>query len=190
MGKIYARTYRGKRVVHAAWKDTASPRGRADYRRDRGRTAGGHIFGAFNPHTGEAFTHPYTSRGNLEFADFLEQVDAWLPGTATQVVAVLDNLNIHRSQEVLLFLVNHPRWELAFIPSGAAYLNLIEPWWKTLRSLALKGRRFETWEDVKQAIREATQYWNRHRHAYKWGERKRHQPPRPPGIAAIHKLAG
>src|SRR3954462_7434026 len=24
-----------------------------------------------------------------------------------------------------------------------AYLNLIEPWWKILRSLALKGRRFE-----------------------------------------------
>jgi len=29
----------------------------------------------------------------------------------------------------------------------AAYLNLIEPWWKVLRSLALAGRRFDTWDD-------------------------------------------
>ena len=35
-----------------------------------------------------------------------------------------------------------------FQPKCAAYLNLIEPWWKVLRSLALKGRRFETWEQV------------------------------------------
>lgn len=32
-----------------------------------------------------------------------------------------------------------------FQPTHAAYLNLIEPWWKALRRLALKGRRFETW---------------------------------------------
>jgi hypothetical protein len=40
--------------------------------------------------------------------------------------------------------VRHPRWEFVFQPTYAAYLNLIEPWWKVLRSLALKGRRFET----------------------------------------------
>ena len=39
-----------------------------------------------------------------------------------------------------------------FQPKYAAYLNLIEPWWKMLRSLALKGRRFETWAEVCQAV--------------------------------------
>lgn len=190
MGKVYARAYRGKRIVQAAWKDTRSPRGRAPYRRRPSGQGSGHIFGAFKPHTGEALTRPYDSRGNVEFVHFLEQVDAWLPPDATQVIVVLDNLNIHRSKEVLLFLVGHPRWEFAFIPSGAAYLNLIEPWWKTLRSIALNGQRFDTWEEVKQAIQQATEYWNQRRHPYKWGERKRHQPRRQPGIAAIHKLAG
>lgn len=41
-------------------------------------------------------------------------------------------------------------------PKYAAYLNLIEPWWKTLRSSALRGCRFETWEEVVKAIEEAT----------------------------------
>ena len=49
---------------------------------------------------------------------------------------------------VLLFMLAHPRWEMVFQPKYAAYLNLIEPWWKVLRSLALKGRRFETWDEV------------------------------------------
>ena len=57
---------------------------------------------------------------------------------------------------MLLFSLPHPRWELVFQPKYAAYLNLIEPWWKVLRSLALKGRRFETWEEVCRAIAEAT----------------------------------
>ena len=49
---------------------------------------------------------------------------------------------------MLLFALAHPRWEFVFQPTYAAYLNLIEPWWKVLRSLALKGRRFETWAEV------------------------------------------
>ena len=62
--------------------------------------------------------------------------------------AMLDNLVTHRRTDVLLFALWHPRWEFVFQPVYAAYLNLIEPWWKVLKSLALKGRRFTTWEEV------------------------------------------
>jgi hypothetical protein len=47
-----------------------------------------------------------------------------------------------------------------------------------LRSLALKGRRFETWEEVIRAMTAATQYWNGHKHPFVWGRRRRHQLPR------------
>ncbi len=63
---------------------------------------------------------------------------------AERVYAIVDNRNVHRATDVLLFALAHPRWEFVFQPKYAAYLNLIEPWWKVLRSLALKGRRFET----------------------------------------------
>ncbi len=76
---------------------------------------------------------------------FLEQVELWLPAESERVYAILDNLSAHRTTDVLLFMLAHPRWEFVFQPKYAAYLNLIEPWWKVLRSLALKGRRFETW---------------------------------------------
>jgi hypothetical protein len=56
--------------------------------------------------------------------------------------------------------------------------NLIEPWWKVLRSLARKARRFETWKQVCQAIEAATACWNAHRHPFIWG-----------GIAVLPKAA-
>lgn len=35
-----------------------------------------------------------------------------------------------------------------------------------LRSLALKGRRFASWDEVCAAVREATASWNAHRHPF------------------------
>jgi hypothetical protein len=74
--------------------------------------------------------------------------------------AVVDNLSTHSAPDVRLFSLLHPRWEFVFQPKYVAYLNLIEPWWKVLRSLALKGRRFETWAEIEQAVERATAYWN------------------------------
>ena len=65
-----------------------------------------------------------------------------------------------------LFSLAHPRWEFVYQPVSVAYLNLIEPWWKVLRSLALKGHRFETWAEIEHAITHATAYWNAHRHPF------------------------
>lgn len=191
MGRVSVTRYRGKRLVRLPRFDmNRHPRGRAPYQEEYGGRGTGYIFGVFNPHTGEALTVPYRRRTRVNYFDFLARVEAWLDPQVTQVICVLDNLNIHHAEDALLFMTAHPRWEFAFIPTHAAYLNLIEPWWKTLRSLALAGRRFETWADIEKAIAEATAYWNAHRHPYRWGTRKRHQRRRNPGIALFHKLTG
>ncbi len=72
-----------------------------------------------------------------------------------------------------------------FQPVYAAYLNLIEPWWKVLRSLALLGRRFDTWEAMHEAIAAATAYWNGHRHPFVWGRNRQRRAARSAGIAAL-----
>ncbi|WP_238537839.1 hypothetical protein, partial [Zavarzinella formosa] len=74
-------------------------------------------------------------------------------------------------------------WEFVFQPVAAAYLNLIEPWWKVLRSLALKGRRFGTWEEIAEAVDRATAYWNARRHPFHLGRRQRPRPRRTTGVA-------
>ncbi len=159
--------------------------GRARQAADYGRRGKGYVFGAFTPATGAAMTHPYSGRTAGNWIDFLTRVEAWVPAGVGTVYAVLDNLAAHRSTDALLFSLAHPRWEFVFQPVAAAYLNLIEPWWKVLRSLALKGRRFETWPEIEAAVERATAYWNGHRHPFVWGRRRRHRPRRSPGVAAV-----
>jgi transposase len=173
---------------------TPRPAERAKQAIETGRRGrGGYVFGAFRPATGEALTHGYDKRNGANWVDFLERVEVWVPAEAVRIYAVADNLPAHRVTDVLLFSLAYPRWEFVFQPKYAAYLNLIEPWWKVLRSLALKGQRFRTWEEVCRAVEEATAYWNQHRHPFIWGRRRRHRPRRRPGIAAVpgvRRLAG
>ena len=147
------------------------------------------MFGALCPATGAALTEPYASRSAVNIADFLDRVDAWLFPQGQRVYATLNNLSAHRVTDVPLFALAHPCWEFVFQPKNAAYLNLIEPWWKTLRSLALKGQRFETWDELCQTVREATAYCNARRHPFIWGRRRRHQPRRASGVSLVPQAA-
>ncbi len=190
MGPEGAKSFAGQRLVRALPDPQGErPAERARQEADYGRRGKGYIFGAFQPGNGEAFTEPYQRRTAVNWADFLEKVEDWIPPEVERIYAILDNLSAHRATDVLLFSLAHPRWEFVFQPKYAAYLNLIEPWWKVLRSLALKGRRFESCEEMCQAVREATAYWNAHRHPFIWGRRRRHQPRRRPGIALLAKVA-
>ncbi len=189
MGPVAAKSYQGQQVVHPRSEEDGQPAGRAKQEVDYGRRGKGDIFGAFQPRTGETLTAPFPRRSGACFATFLEQVEAWIPPEVGTVYAIMDNLGTHRCPDVLLFSLAYPRWEFVFQPTYAPYLNLIEPWWKILRSLALKGRRFETWEEVCAAVAEATKYWNNHRHPFVWGRRRRHRPRRKPGIGRMPKAA-
>ena len=60
------------------------------------------------------------------------------PSDVERIYAVLDNLTMHRAVDVLLFNLVYPRWEFVFQPTAAAYLNLIEPWWKTQKLAGLE----------------------------------------------------
>jgi transposase len=190
MGPVAAKSYLGQQLARVEpQSEPRRPAQRARQEIDYGRRDKGYVFGAFRPVTGEALTKTYGARSTLNWVDFLQRVDEWLPADLDRVYAIVDNLSTHRASDVLLFSLQHPRWEFVFQPKCAAYLNLIEPWWKTLRSLALRGRRFETWAEVEQAIEAATTYWNRHRHPFVWGRRRRHQPRRQSGIAKLPKAA-
>lgn len=185
MGPESAKSFPGTEVVttrHSAGRRDPRAKQEIDYGR---RGEKGYIFGAFEPKTGKAFTDDYQSRSAQNWVEFLEEVDAWVPSSSKKVYAIMDNLGTHSARDVLLFALAHPRWEFVFQPRYAAYLNLIEPWWKSLRSLAYKGRRFEDWSEMAIAANTATKYWNDHRHPFIWGRRRHHRVRRAPGIAGM-----
>jgi transposase len=187
MGPEGAKSFPGRQLVRAP-RDSGR-RGRARQEVDYGRRGSGYVFGAFQPATGEAFTAAYAGRTIANWLAFLDRVDAWLPTGSVRVYAILDNLSTHRALDVLLWALAHPRWAFVFQPIHAAYLNLIEPWWKILRSLALKGRRFASWDELCRAVVAATAYWNAHRHPFVWGRRRSPRSGRPPGVVRVPLVA-
>jgi transposase len=156
MGPVSAKTY-----PTARWSSRRPP-----LTPDYGRRAKVWVFGAFEPQTGLALTCPAAGRGASHFLALLDQIVAgWPQG---ELIFIMDNLASHKTLDVRLWALAHPRVRFLFQPTYAPWLNLIEPWWKTLRSLALKGRRFEDADELTHAIAVATQYWNQHRKPYVW----------------------
>jgi len=173
MGPVTAKSYQGNQGKQLVFRHPSCTRARQEI--DYGLRGSGYVFGAMWPVDGAVYTQSYQRRISSNYVDFLHEVDEWVSAEVERVVAIVDNLRMHRSMDVMLFCLTHPRWEFLFQPRAAAYLNLIEPWWKVLRSLALKGKRFENWADVCRAVSAATQYWHAHRHPFVWGSRRRHR---------------
>jgi hypothetical protein len=143
MGPQASKSYPGQRLVRAAEGERATQE--IDYGR---RGVAGYVSGVFVPAAGAALTATYEGRTTANWIDFLCRVEDWIDPAVGRVYAVVDNLKTHSAMDVLLFNLAYPRWEFVFQPKYAAYLNLIEPWWKVLRSLALKGRRFDAWAEI------------------------------------------
>jgi transposase len=156
MGPVSARTYFSRR-----WSP-GRPRIAPDYGL-RGYTW---VFGAFEPASGLALTCCASRRDSASFIGLLNRLEQhWSTG---EISVILDNLSIHKSLDVRLWPLAHERLRFLFQPTYAPWLNRIEPWWKTLRSLALKGHRFETAAEVETSIDAGTALWNQHRHPYVW----------------------
>ena len=87
------------------------------------------------------------------------------------IYLVTDNLKTHKSAMVRQWLEGHPRIEHAFIPKGAAWLNLIEGWWRLFRRQALAGVDFVDGYEIDQATRVATRQLNRKASPWVWGRK-------------------
>lgn len=131
------------------------------------------VFGALRVEDGKSLAFTSRSRNSKGYIKLLQKIERAIPRGLIYLVA--DNLKIHDSVLVRGWLEEHPRIEHAFIPKGAAWLNLIEVWWRLFRRQALAGQDFADGYEIDQATRVATRQLNRKASPWVWG-----RPPRPP----------
>jgi transposase len=74
----------------------------------------------------------------------------------------------------MLWNWGHPRFHFLPLPKAAAWLNLIEGFWKILRQRALAGRAGTSTDDVEQAGHAGVDDGNRQPTPFLWG-----RPPKP-----------
>ena len=166
LGPLAVKTYPG-----AEWQ---AGRERATFEPDYGRRGKLWVQGAFEPATGQSTLVFSAARDSVSHIQLLEQIMRHFP--AERWLLIEDNLSTHTSRQVQMALLAWPEIQVQLLPKRACWLNLIEPWWKQLRSLALKGRRFETIHELITALESALRYWNEHSHPYYWKKLPQQQP--------------
>lgn len=158
LGPVAVKTYPGEEWKPGPYRATFEP--------DYGRRGALWIHGAFEPASGRATILCSPARDSASHIQLLEQVITLFPSRRWLIIE--DNLSTHHSRDVKTALMAWPEIRLQFIPKYACWLNLIEPWWMQLKALALKGRRFETMEELINAFTDSLTYWNAPKRPYQW----------------------
>ena len=177
MGPLAVKTYPGEEWVQGDHRATFEP--------DYGRRGKLWTHDAFEPATGQAAILTSPGRDSISHICLIKMVVCRFP--AEHWLLLEDNLSIHTSRQVGLALAAWPEIQVLFLPEYACWLNLIELWWKQLRSLALKRNRFETLDEIVQALHAAVDYWNAHRHPCVWKKRPQEQLPLMGGFSVSHE---
>jgi hypothetical protein len=125
------------------------------------------VYGALCVRNGQALTQTAPSRNTTGYLALLQTLDQAHPLGDLYLIA--DNLASHLSAPIREWLAAHPRIQHAFIPVGAAWLNLIEGWWRIFRRTAFAGVSLANAADFAYATRIATAQLNRHARPWIWG---------------------
>ncbi|MGO4650049.1 IS630 family transposase [Nocardia sp. 2YAB30] len=131
------------------------------------------VHGSIRVRDGQAVTLTAGSRNSVNYQRFLEMIEQANPTGDIHVIT--DNLSSHNSKSTREWLEDHPRIKHAFIPVGACWLNLQEPWWRIFRREALAGQTFADHTEIDQATRQATAALNARAQPWVWDR----PPPKP-----------
>jgi hypothetical protein len=130
------------------------------------------VYGALCVRDGHVLTQTAPARNTSGYLALLPTLDHAYPHG--DLYLITDNLSRHLSGPIRDWLAAHPRVHQAFIPVGAAWLNLIEGWWRLFRRKAFAGGSVANADDIAYVTRIATAQLNRHAKPWIWG-----RPPPP-----------
>jgi DDE superfamily endonuclease len=125
------------------------------------------VYGALRVQDGQALTQTAPARNTTGYLALLQRLDYMYPHGTLYLVA--DNLASHSSGPIRDWFTAHPRFQHGFIPVGAAWLNLIEGWWRIFRRKAFAGQSLADHHDIAYVTSLATAQLNRHARPWIWG---------------------
>ena len=134
-----------------------------DYKRNGTTT----LFAALDLLNGKVIGDCYKRHRHQEFVKFLRRIDREFPGK-TPLHLVMDNYGTHNTPEVKLWLKNHPRFVMHFVPTSSSWLNLIERWFGELTSKRIRRGSFLDVNDLVAAINEFLAAWNENPKPFVW----------------------
>ena len=129
------------------------------------------VYGALAHREGKAQIEVADRRDTASWLRFLDGLERFV--AAGEVYLIADALPLHWTLETMLWNWGHPRFHFVPVPKKAAWLNLIEGFWKVLTQRALHGRDCRSTAEV-AALQAALADWNERPPPFFWG-----RPPKP-----------
>ena len=140
-------------------------------RRTAGHTRHGtsSLFAALDVAAGEVIGRCYRRHRAEEFRDFLDAVDAAVPGDLDlEVHLVLDNASIHKAPPVRAWLAERPRYRLHFTPTASSWLNQVERFFALLTARQLKRGVHRSVEELEAAVLGYVERHNAEPRPFRW----------------------
>ncbi len=134
-----------------------------DYKRNGTTT----LFAAIELLEGKVIGQCYQRHRHQEFLRFLRRLDQEFPANLG-LHLVIDNYGTHSHPQVAVWLKQHPRFVLHFVPTSCSWLNLIERWFRELTTKRIRRDSFPSVPDLKAAIEEFLEAWNEKPKPFVW----------------------
>ena len=120
-----------------------------DYKR-HGTTS---LFAALDVATGKVIGQLKRRHRSAEFLQFLKAIDAAIPADQ-EVHLIMDNYGTHKTDQVRVWFVAHPRYHVHFTPTSASWLNLVERFFSTLSEKWIKRGAHTSVTELEASIRD------------------------------------
>jgi transposase len=146
----------------------AKPRRPARVEHEYRRAGALNLFAAFDTRTGKVYGLTAERKRQVEFIAFLEQLDREIPATITTVHLVLDNLVMHKGQQVRAWLAKHPRFVFHHPPVHCSWMNQAEQWFSILQRKRLRIADFADKAALAERLAAFIDEWNRVAHPFNW----------------------
>jgi hypothetical protein len=159
LGPSAARSYPGP-----GWTDEAH---RPHFHPDYARHGYCWAFGALAHRSGAVLVQAAATRDTAAWLEFLDALEAFTP--PGEACLIVDALPLHGSVDTMLWNWGHQRFHFVPLPKRAAWLNLIEGFWKIPRQRARAGRACASPAVLDQALQAGVADWNQRPTPFLWG---------------------
>jgi transposase len=134
-----------------------------DYKR-HGTTT---LFAALNILKGEVIGTCVKKHRHQEFISFLNKIDKAVDD-AYDIHCIVDNYSTHKHEKVKVWLAQHPRFHLHFIPTSSSWLNLVERWFREITTKRIRRGSFQSVPELIAAIEAYIEENNNHPKPFVW----------------------
>lgn len=126
------------------------------------------LFAALDTRSGRVYGWCAQRKRQLEYLEFLAQLDRDIPAGITVIHLLGDNVPVHHGKLVRAWLAHHPRFVPHFTPVHCSWMNPVEQWFSILRRKRLRHPNFATLTDLAAQIAQFIVEWNQTAHPFRW----------------------